>query len=119
MVIYITEAAAPAPPANSRTAPLGGFSMTRHSGIPMMQPATPQPLSRPESVHAAPSPEPTLATVIPAYNEEGSIREMREGLPNYVPQFRFVNDGSPDQTRKNSEGSENHSRPADWYIEGY
>jgi len=60
MIIYITEAAAPAPPANSRTAPQLGISNDPDSGIPMMQPATPQSLSRPESARAAPSAEPAI-----------------------------------------------------------
>ena len=63
MVIYITEAAAPAPPANSRTAPPSGIFDDPDSGIPMMQPATPQSLSRPESARAAPSVEPAIQTI--------------------------------------------------------
>jgi len=63
MVIYITEAAAPAPPANSRTAPPSGISNDPDSGIPMMQPVTPQSLSRPESARAAPSVEPAIQTI--------------------------------------------------------
>ena len=63
MVIYITEAAAPAPPANSRTALPSGISNDPDSGIPMMQPATPQSLSRPESARAAPSAEPAIQTI--------------------------------------------------------
>jgi len=118
MTIYITEAAAPAPPANCRAAPpLPGSSHDPDSGTTMMQPVTPQSLSRPESTRA--SAEPALAAVIPAYNEEDSIREMQDGIPNYVTQFHVVSDGSPDQTRKNPECSENLSRPTDWHIEGY
>jgi len=60
-----------------------------------------------------------IAVVIPTYNEEDSIREMQDGIPTYVTQFRVVSDGSPDQTHKGPEGSENHYRPTDWHIEGY
>jgi hypothetical protein len=57
----ILNAAAPGPPVWPAAALF--ISTTQHSGIPMMQPATPQPLSCPESARAAPSPEPTIQSI--------------------------------------------------------
>jgi glycosyltransferase involved in cell wall biosynthesis len=97
MAIYITEAAAPAPPANSRTA-LPGIFDDPDSSITMMQPVTPQSLSRPESARAAPSAEPTLAAVIPAYNEGLVIGSVVLQAKKHADRVIVVDDGSLDRT---------------------
>ncbi|MCT8337785.1 glycosyltransferase family 2 protein [Methanoculleus sp. Afa-1] len=63
-----------------------------------MQPVTPQSLSCPESVHAAPSPEPALAAVIPAYNEGLVIGSVVLQARQYADQVIVVDDGSSDRT---------------------
>ena len=40
----------------------------------------------------------TIAVVIPAYNEEGQIRDVIHGLPDYIDKIVVVNDGSKDNT---------------------
>ena len=64
----------------------------------MMQPATPQPLSCPESVHAAPSPEPGLAAIIPAYNEGLVIGSVVLQARQHADRVIIVDDGSGDRT---------------------
>ena len=64
----------------------------------MMQPATPQPLSCPESVHAAPSPEPGLAAIIPAYNEGLVIGSVVLQARQHADRVIVVDDGSSDRT---------------------
>ena len=63
-----------------------------------MQPATPQPLSCPESVHAAPSPEPGLAAIIPAYNEGLVIGSVVLQARQHADRVIVVDDGSSDRT---------------------
>jgi len=82
-ISYLVEAAAPAPfPGPSgggrpRYSP-SGTSSDQHSGIPMMQPVTPQSLSFPESVLGASSAEPGLVAV--CYPTHPALRSIpREG----------------------------------------
>jgi len=64
----------------------------------MMQPATPQSLSRPESARAAPSAEPALAAVIPAYNEGLVIGSVVLQARKHADRVIVVDDGSSDRT---------------------
>lgn len=64
----------------------------------MMQPVTPQSLSRPESARAAPSAEPALAAVIPAYNEGLVIGSVVLQARKHADRVIVVDDGSLDRT---------------------
>jgi len=64
----------------------------------MMQPVTPQSVSRPESARAAPSAEPTLAAVIPAYNEGLVIGSVVLQARKHADRVIVVDDGSLDRT---------------------
>jgi len=57
-----------------------------------------QPLSCPESVHAAPSPEPRLAAIIPAYNEGLVIGSVVLQARKHADRVIVVDDGSSDRT---------------------
>ncbi|MGB4252250.1 MAG: glycosyltransferase family 2 protein [Candidatus Methanoculleus thermohydrogenotrophicum] len=57
-----------------------------------------QPLSCPESVHAAPSPEPRLAAIIPAYNEGLVIGSVVLQARKHADRVIVVDDGSLDRT---------------------
>jgi len=63
-----------------------------------MQPAIFQFLSCLESVHAAPSPEPGLAAIIPAYNEGLVIGSVVLQARQHADRVIVVDDGSSDRT---------------------
>ena len=82
-----------------RIRPLSGVlhqpKTSRHT---MHSTTTSQPLSCPESVHAAPSPEPRLAAIIPAYNEGLVIGSVVLQARKHADRVIVVDDGSSDRT---------------------